>query len=132
MQVSVTTSFLFALEFPERLATLRKAAGMTQLALAERVGITVLQIQRYEKGSSQPTLDVIRRLALALSVSADDLVFDKEERGPGTALRYQFEAINQLGEDEQAVIQELLEGMIIKYQSRRWDQRRRTTKADAA
>jgi transcriptional regulator with XRE-family HTH domain len=130
--VTVTTSFLFAMEFPERLTTLRKQSGLTQLALADRVGVTVLQIQRYEKGTSQPTLDVIRRLALALSVSADDLVFDKEERGPGSALRYQFEAISQLGEDEQAIIQELLEGMIIKYQTRRWDSRRRPTKADAA
>ncbi len=120
------------MEFPERLTTLRKTSGLTQLALADRVGVTVLQIQRYEKGTLQPTLDVIRRLALALSVSADDLVFDKEERGPGNALRYQFEAISQLGEDEQAVIQELLEGMIIKYQTRRWDSRRRPTKADAA
>ena len=43
------------------------------------VGLAVLQIRRYEGGTSQPTLDVIRRLAIALGVSADRLVFDAGE-----------------------------------------------------
>lgn len=117
MQVSVTTSFLFAMEFPERLATLRKAAGMTQLALAERVGITVLQIQRYEKGSSQPTLDVIRRLALALSVSADALVFDESERGPvGDDLKLLFEAVDHFSAEDKMMTKRILQGLIIQAQ----------------
>jgi len=31
-----------------------------------------------------------------------------------------FEAIERFGEDEQALIPELLEGMILKYEARRW------------
>jgi hypothetical protein len=31
-----------------------------------------------------------------------------------------FEAVERLNEDEQQVIRELLEGMIIKYEARRW------------
>ncbi|WP_183724117.1 helix-turn-helix domain-containing protein [Paraburkholderia sp. WP4_3_2] len=81
------------MEFPERLTALRKARGLTQLALAEAIDLSVLQIRRYESGNSQPTLDVIRRLAVALGVSSDALVFDEGERGPDDVLRYQFETI---------------------------------------
>jgi transcriptional regulator with XRE-family HTH domain len=125
--MATSSSVLLAMDFPERLAALRKERGMTQQVLADQIGITVLQIRRYEGGSSQPTLDIIRRLAIALGISADMLVFDAAERGPGDALRYQFEAVSQLLEDEQAVVKEVLESLIIKYQTRRWDSTRSAT-----
>ena len=106
----------FAMNFPERLATLRKARGLTQLALADQVGIAVLQVHRYESGTSQPTLDVIRRLAIALGVSADMLVFDEKERGPSDALRYQFETVSRMSEHEQEMVRELLDAVIVKNQ----------------
>ncbi len=49
--------------FPNRLATLRKQRGLTQEALGTLIGITKTQVYRYENGSSQPTLDVIKNLA---------------------------------------------------------------------
>lgn len=104
------------MEFPERLAALRKARGLTQQALADQVGLAVLQIRRYEGGTSQPTLDVIRRLAIALGVSADMLVFDEKERGPSETLRYQFETVSRMSEHDQEVIRELLDAVIVKNQ----------------
>lgn len=104
------------MEFPERLAALRKERGLTQQALANQVDVAVLQIHRYENGSSQPTLGVIRRLAIALGVSADMLVFDEKERGPSEALRYQFETVSRLPEHEQEVVRGLLDAVIVKNQ----------------
>ena len=114
--IALLSLTFFAMKFPERLATLRKARGLTQLALSDQVGITSLQVHRYENGTSQPTLDVIRRLAIALGVSADMLVFDEEERGPSDALRYQFETISRMSEHEQEVVRELLDALIVKNQ----------------
>ena len=68
--------------FAARLAGVRKQRGLTQQALAERSGAHVTQIRRYEAGTSAPTLDVLRNLALALNTSADSLLFDSGERGP--------------------------------------------------
>lgn len=104
------------MEFPERLAALRKERGLTQQALADQVGLAVLQIRRYEGGTSQPTLDVIRRLAIALGVSADMLVFDDKERSPSETLRYQFETVSRMSEHDQEVIRELLDAVIVKNQ----------------
>lgn len=111
---------LIAMTFPERMATLRKERNFTQQALADKVGVHLTQIQRYESGAVQPTLDVIRRLAIALSVSADVLVFDKDERGPDDDLKLQFEAISRMSKEEKKIIKALLEGMILKHEARRW------------
>lgn len=118
--MSPTTShWLLMMEFPQRLTQLRKERGLTQKALAEGVGVHVTQIQRYESGTTQPTLEVIRKLAIALSVSADVLVFDKDERGPNDRLRLHFEAVSQLDPDEQNTIMEVIDGMLLKHDAKR-------------
>ncbi len=122
VNTSVLSPYLgsVAPEFPQHLAALRKQHGLTQQALAERVGIHVVQLRRYEAGTSQPTLDVIRKLATALSVSADLLLFGKDQRGPDDDLRLQFEAVSRFDADEKQVVRSLLEGMILKHEARRW------------
>lgn len=107
-------------DFNDRLATLRKERGLTQQALADRVECHVQQLKRYEAGSSQPTLDVIRKLTIALSVTGDQLLFGKDERGPDDDLRLQFEAVSRFDEEEKRVVRSLLEGMILKHEARRW------------
>lgn len=116
-----------AMDFPERLTALRKERKLTQKALAERVEVHITQIQRYESGSTQPTLDIIRRLATTLAVTADELIFGVDERGPDDQLKLQFEAVSQFAPDEKQVVKELLDGMIIKYQTRRWDSARQAS-----
>lgn len=110
---------LLAMDFPERLVALRKARSLTQSALAELAGVHLTQVQRYENGSSQPTLEVIRRLAVGLAVSADLLLFDQEERGPDEHLKHQFEAIRQFDAEDRQIVEGMLEGMILKHQAKR-------------
>ena len=105
--------------FPDRLSALRKDKGLTQQALADAIGIHVTQLRRYEAGTSQPTLDVLRKLAVTLSVSADLLLFDQDERGPDDDLRLQFEAVSQLEEDDKEVVRNVLEGLLLKSQAKR-------------
>ncbi len=107
------------MEFAQRLSKLRKRRGLTQQALADSVGIHVVQVRRYEGGSSQPSLDAIRKLSIALSVSADELLFDAEERGPSDDLRLQFEAIAQFDAESRMVAKTVLDGLILQHQARR-------------
>lgn len=108
------------MNFPSLLLKARKAQGLTQTALADAAGLHINQIRRYELGTAQPTLEGLVKLAKALHISLDELVFEAEERGPGERLKLLFEAVDRLAEPEQQVIQELLEGMVIKYEARRW------------
>ncbi len=107
-------------DFSQRLAALRRERGLTQQQLADRIQSHVQQLKRYEGGSSQPTLDVIRKLAVALGVTSDQLLFGKDERGPDDELRLQFEAVSQFDAEEKQVVRSLLEGMILKHEARRW------------
>lgn len=66
-------------------------------------------MRRYESGASQPTLDVIPRLAVALQVSADVLVFAAMNAAL-TGFQLQFEAISKFAPEEKQIIKALLEG----------------------
>ena len=110
----------YPLNFPRHLVALRKQRGLTQLALAEMVQMHVSQIRRWECGHSQPTLDAIRNLARALSVSADLLLFEKDERGPDEEWKLQFEAVSRLDPEEKNVIRSVIESIILRHQARRW------------
>ena len=102
------------LRFNERLVSLRKERGLTQQALAAMVGMHISQIRRYESGQSQPTLDAIRKVAVALSVSADMLLFEKDERGPDDDLKLQFEAASRLNPEEKNVIRSVIESIVLR------------------
>jgi len=115
---------LAGMAFPDQLAALRKAKRLTQAALAEACSISLPQLQRYEAGSSQPTLDVIKKLAIALGVSSDALIFEASERGPDDDLRLQFEAIQHFEPDERDVVKAVLESLIIRHDANRWSRPR--------
>jgi transcriptional regulator with XRE-family HTH domain len=80
----------------------------------------VNQFKRYEAGSAQPTLEGLIKLAQALHISLDELVFNEGDRGPSDKMQLLFEAVERLTDEEQSIIRELLEGMIVKYEARRW------------
>jgi transcriptional regulator with XRE-family HTH domain len=111
--------FWAEMAFGERLSALRKERGLTQQALAERVDLHVTLIRRYEAGKTQPGFDALRKIAVALSVSADELLFDPEERGPSDELRLQFEAASRLSDEEMAMVKNVLEGILLRHEARR-------------
>ncbi len=94
---------------------------MTQQVMADAIGIHVNSLKKYEAGQAQPSLDVLKKIAKAMHVSTDFLLFEEHERGPSDNIALQFEAVSQLPPDELKVVQEVLESLIVKYQARRWD-----------
>lgn len=107
------------MEFPERLVVLRKDRGLTQRDLASAIGVHVSQLRRYEAGASQPTLDVLRRMAGVLGVSGEQLLFDTDERGPGDDMRSQYEAVTRLDADEKQVVRSVLDAFILRHDTKR-------------
>ena len=106
--------------FAERLIQLRKQHGLTQQALADRAEIHVTLLRRYEAGKTQPNIDTLRRIALALSISADMLLFDENERGPSDDFKLQFEGLDRLDDDEKAAVKRVLEGLLLRNAAKRW------------
>jgi hypothetical protein len=50
----------------------------------------------------------------------ESLIFEEDELEPNASLAPQFQAIVAMPSEEQRITQELLEGMIIKYEAERW------------
>ncbi len=102
----------------DRLGQLRKERRLTQQGLADLAAVHLTQIQRYEAGTAQPTLEVMKKLAVALTASTDWLLFEDDERGPDDEMKLQFEAIRQFDEAERKTALEVLDGLILKHQAR--------------
>ena len=62
------------MEFHVNLRNYREAAGLTQLQVAERLGITKSTYCNYESGKREPDVAKIKKIAKALGVSADALL----------------------------------------------------------
>ncbi len=56
----------------------RKAAGLSQMKLAEKVGISYQQIQKYEKGVSEISVSRLSQIAHALNIPLSRFVLDEE------------------------------------------------------
>jgi transcriptional regulator with XRE-family HTH domain len=66
--------------FGDRLASLRKAAGYTQVELAAEMGITQRMVAYYEAPNAQPPAHLLPQLAQTLGVSVDVLLGLAEPR----------------------------------------------------
>lgn len=68
------------MEFSERLKDLRKQAELTQVDVAEKLGISQPAYASWERGIKKPTQENLVKIAQVLNVSVDYLVGNSEER----------------------------------------------------
>ena len=57
-----------------KISEIRIAKGITQQQLADRTGIGLRTLGRYEGGLRSPTLKTLSKIAIALDVSVEDLL----------------------------------------------------------
>ena len=100
------------------ISTLRKEKGMTQLELAEKMGVTDKAVSKWERELSFPDINSIPKLAEIFEVSVDELMQVKTEtkenigknkvdeivdialKGIGTAMGIAVAVLSVLGELE--------------------------------
>ena len=62
-------------EIAERLAARRKMAGLSQEALAEKLGVSRQAVSKWERSESSPDTDNLIALAQLYGVSLDELLY---------------------------------------------------------
>ena len=67
------------MEFSERLKKLRKDTGLTQVDVANKLGISQPAYASWERGIKKPTQDNLVKIAQILNVSVDFLVGNSQE-----------------------------------------------------
>lgn len=87
--------------FIENLITIRKSKGLSQIALAEKAGISIGLIGEIETGNRNPTLTTIDKIAAALEIPVYQLFFDSKTMkvpcAPSESVKAQIIALlNQL------------------------------------
>jgi transcriptional regulator with XRE-family HTH domain len=105
--------------FGLRVAKARQQAKLTQSQLAAKAGVHISHIQRIEAGTSQPTVDILKRLAEAMNASIDLLVWDHaaqniEKKLIDQELIQQFIAIEAMPDSDKLAIKTILHAMIVK------------------
>jgi transcriptional regulator with XRE-family HTH domain len=101
-----------ATDFGKRVAEARRQRGLTQRQLADLLGVSQKMVDYFERRAENVTADILKRLATALDVSADDLLGLRAKRpkpGPKSRLQTQIEQIQRLSKAKQATISEILD-----------------------
>lgn len=85
-----------------RLKDLRKGRGLTQLQVAQRVGISKAMVSSYELSARQPSYDVLVKLAALFGVTTDYLLGVERER---------FISVKGLSEANIALVSDLVKAL---------------------
>lgn len=107
----------------DRIILLRKQAGLTQIELADKIGVSKSQYIRYETKDVQPPANIMNKLADALGTSVDYLISgDKNEKAKASLknseLLQRFKEIDTLPEDEQNTLIKVISAYIRDFKAK--------------
>ena len=100
-----------------RIAQVRKQRGITQVQLAETLGISQQQIASFEVGRRKVPVSALAPLARALTVTLEELAEQvaekpKGKRGPVPKLQQQLATISALPKSQQRFVMQVLETVL--------------------
>lgn len=78
--------------FGEKIRRARKAAGLTQRQLAQRLGVSNTSVSNWEKDLSRPDADLIQELCAVLNMQPNDFY--------GTERQYQSDGVYTVSDDD--------------------------------
>jgi transcriptional regulator with XRE-family HTH domain len=114
--------------FGARLADFRKAAGYTQAALADEVGVSRRMITYYESETAHPPANLLPDLARALGITTDELLSVKQlkrETNVGNSrLQRRLKQIERMGARERRQLLQIIDAFIDR---ERFKEKSRTT-----
>lgn len=102
------------MEFSERLKNLRKQAHLTQVDVAEKLGISQPAYASWERGVKKPTQENLVKIAQILNVSVDYLVGNSEKKDEdldNIELLFRMNSKGLTDEEKEVFKKELIEFM---------------------
>lgn len=99
-----------------RIALPRKDSHITQVQLAETLGISQSTVSAYELGHSRVPVSALPLLARTLGVSVETLIGETpsatRKRGPAPKLQQHLERISALPKPRQRAVMDVIEAML--------------------
>ena len=103
------------MEFSERLKNLRKQAHLTQVEVAEKLGISQPAYASWERGVKKPTQENLVKIAKLFNASIDTLVLNDKTDGIDLSeveLLFRTTSDGMSNEEKEVFKQELLQFMM--------------------
>ncbi len=101
--------------FNERLRFLRESSGMTQIELANKIGVAATTYRNYENTSREPNYDTLVKIASVLGVSTDYLLGVQSSETQNLRLML---AISQLPKDAMPYLYDYVNYLGFKYRTK--------------
>lgn len=99
-----------------RIAELRKTQGITQIQMAEALGVSQQTVNSYEVARRRVPVSALPILAKLFNISIDELLGETEKpsnkRGPASKLQQQIEKVNLLPRAKQKFVSEMLDTVL--------------------
>lgn len=112
----------FFVELGSRIAQRRKDSHLTQVQLAETLGISQPTMNAYELGRRRVPVSALPVLAKSLGVGLEELLGESQaatkKRGPAPKLQQQVERLARLPKAQQRVVMQMLDGVLAQAGSR--------------
>jgi len=108
----------FFVELGARVAELRKTQGITQIQMADALGVSQQTVNSYEVGRRRIPVSALPLLARLLAMSIDELLLGGEgktagsKRGPTPKLQQQMERVSLLPRAKQKFVIEMIDTVI--------------------
>jgi len=106
----------FFIQLGARITGLRKDQGITQVQLAEQLGVSQQTITAYESGNRRVPISHLPRLATLLGASVETLIGQPataaSKRGPTPKLLQQLERLHALPKAKQRLVSEVLDSLL--------------------
>ncbi len=113
----------FFVSLGERIASLRRANAITQVQLAEALGVSQQTLQSYEVGRRRLPVSALPVVASTLSVSLEELFGSQAraargKRGPASQLHQQIDAVAQLPKSQQQFVARMIKTVLAESSAR--------------
>lgn len=103
----------------KKIKELRAEKGLSQAALEELSGVNSKLLSKYENERIVPTADTLRKIAEALQISSDYLIFENAPKNGISQLHdlelfEKFRVVEQMAPENRNMIKNLIDAVIIK------------------
>ncbi len=105
--------------FGSNLKQFRSENGLSQEAFAAKIGVHVTNLSKYERSKSIPSLEIAEKMATALDISIDELVYGRQNEKARThiadnELLNLFNKTQSLDDDQKKTVVDLLSAFLLK------------------
>lgn len=95
----------------QRIRKIRKARGMSQEDLAEKIGISTTHMSHIETGNTKMSLPTFAAIASALEARTDEILYDESVEGRSVSIAYINEVFDNCTTQQIRIMEDIIKAV---------------------